>query len=329
MPDHLKDCKRLATKVIHATEEEHSSRSVARERDAGPTQNDSSRRGSTHDKSISPNHPTGQADNPSPFPRDFKISLFLGNVPFDCSAVELQVIFQRYGRVLDVYLPTFPGIQKPRGFTFVHFWYEQDAKAAMDVLYEQHINGKVVTVRWAKSKAPSKKHPDNQIRPPPRNKISHSYVVVLADRAPDLPHKITQIIDSIIITNPKAVAIRLWDLQLGLVETPEGLNISILKLIDSIRASSFVASIIDMVRISPVKFLMTLKSKVDLIDFLDDPDLHRKMGLILVVKWSASEVMGEEGRWIRLFGIPDHAYTTRNSAKATDKSRSQRPILRF
>ncbi|XP_058077601.1 serine/arginine-rich splicing factor SC35-like [Magnolia sinica] len=88
--------------------------------------------------------------------------LFVGNLPFSCSTEDVLKIFQRYRWVVEVYLPFFPGTSKPRGYGFVRFCYEDDAKAAMGVLHGKRIDGREVTVKNARSK------------PIPRSSISNA-----------------------------------------------------------------------------------------------------------------------------------------------------------
>ncbi|XP_058111820.1 serine/arginine-rich splicing factor SC35-like [Magnolia sinica] len=73
-------------------------------------------------------------------------NLFVGNLPFSCSTIDLFQIFQKYGRVVDAFISTFPGTARSRGFVFVRFQYEDDARAAIGVLHGRRIDGRVVTI---------------------------------------------------------------------------------------------------------------------------------------------------------------------------------------
>ncbi|XP_058080708.1 uncharacterized protein LOC131228877 [Magnolia sinica] len=88
--------------------------------------------------------------------------LFVGNLPFSCSTEDMLKIFQKYGRIAEVFLPFFPSTSKPRGYGFVRFFYEDDARAAMGVLDGQRIDGRQLFVKNARPK------------PTQRPKSSHS-----------------------------------------------------------------------------------------------------------------------------------------------------------
>ncbi|XP_058106318.1 serine/arginine-rich SC35-like splicing factor SCL28 [Magnolia sinica] len=89
----------------------------------------------------------------SPNSRHF--SLFIQNITFDTSSEDLFQMFSKHGKVIDVYIPTIPESSKPRGYGFVRFRYEQDAKNTMDVLNGKTIDGRIVDVRWARDRGPS------------------------------------------------------------------------------------------------------------------------------------------------------------------------------
>ncbi|XP_058075824.1 uncharacterized protein LOC131224319 [Magnolia sinica] len=79
-------------------------------------------------------------------------SLFVGNISFDTTSKDLWGIFNRYRRLLDVYIPTRPSTRKPWGYGFVRFAYEQDAANAIAILNERRVDGKIINVSWAKHK---------------------------------------------------------------------------------------------------------------------------------------------------------------------------------
>ncbi|XP_058076943.1 uncharacterized protein LOC131225425 [Magnolia sinica] len=80
-------------------------------------------------------------------------SLFVGNLPFDCSHDDIGNIFFKYGKVLDVYILLFPNSSLPRGYAFVRFWYEDEGRAAMGVLHGKKIDGREVVVKKARLRA--------------------------------------------------------------------------------------------------------------------------------------------------------------------------------
>ncbi|MGV8048605.1 RNA recognition motif domain-containing protein, partial [Mycobacterium kansasii] len=70
--------------------------------------------------------------------------MFIRNISFDTTMVDLFRIFSKFGKVLDSYTPTVPGSLKHKGFGFARFRYEQDAKNAIDVLNGKRIDGRIV-----------------------------------------------------------------------------------------------------------------------------------------------------------------------------------------
>ncbi|XP_058096305.1 alpha-galactosidase 1-like [Magnolia sinica] len=109
-------------------------------------------------------------------------------------------------------------------------------------------------------------------------------------------------------TDLEVVVTRLEELKLSLVGLAVDSSTSILRLVSAIRVSGFAALAIDVVRLSRVKFLIVLKTKKDFRDFKEDAPLHLLMALEGVFPWSLSKVKVGEGTWVRLFGIPTHAW---------------------
>ncbi|XP_058113842.1 uncharacterized protein LOC131256819 [Magnolia sinica] len=59
---------------------------------------------------------------------------------------------------------------------------------------------------------------------------------------------------------------------------------------------------------SPHAFLLQFKSREELSDFSTDLALHSAMGLDRFEPWHPNSVIGHDGSWIRLYGIPAHAW---------------------
>ncbi|XP_058068466.1 RNA-binding protein CP31B, chloroplastic-like [Magnolia sinica] len=86
---------------------------------------------------------------------DEENSDFYGNIPFDYSQLDLLKIFKKFGKVLDVFIPNFLYSGHPRGYAFIRFLYEVNARAAMGVLDGQRIDGRVASIKLAKPRRPS------------------------------------------------------------------------------------------------------------------------------------------------------------------------------
>ncbi|XP_058075744.1 serine/arginine-rich splicing factor SC35-like [Magnolia sinica] len=92
-------------------------------------------------------------------------TLFVMNLPYDCSHEDTFCIFQRFEKVIDIYIPYFPNSSRPRGFAFVHFQYEDEGRAAMGVLDGHRIDGRKVQVQIEKLR----KNRPPQSNPIPKN----------------------------------------------------------------------------------------------------------------------------------------------------------------
>ncbi|XP_058089142.1 organelle RRM domain-containing protein 6, chloroplastic-like [Magnolia sinica] len=148
-------------------------------------------------------------------------SLFVGNLPFDCSKEDLWNIFSRYGRLLDAFLPTFQGSLKPRGYAFVRFKYEQDAMAVKEILDERHIDGRVVSVRWAKVRNP--KSQSRKLRTHQNHAVAsdlgRSYTTAVSSPVPVQANLQVSSLEISSIADPRAVENCLRMLSLAFVGT--------------------------------------------------------------------------------------------------------------
>jgi len=55
-------------------------------------------------------------------------SLRVGNLPFKAQSEDLQTLFEKYGEVGDVFLPTERETGRSRGFAFVRYYDKRDAE---------------------------------------------------------------------------------------------------------------------------------------------------------------------------------------------------------
>ncbi|XP_058087496.1 uncharacterized protein LOC131234580 [Magnolia sinica] len=101
--------------------------------------------------------------------------LFVGNLPFSCSIEDLLKIFQRYGRLSEVFLPLFPGTGKSHGFAFIKFMYEDDARAAKGVLNGKCVDGRKDTVEDARPRKGKKVDVPQSIFPQKPDSMSFSF----------------------------------------------------------------------------------------------------------------------------------------------------------
>ena len=78
-------------------------------------------------------------------------SLFVRNVPFDVRKSQLEHIFARYGEIRDVYIPLDYYTREPRGFAYIEFIDDRDAKRAIKELDGLKIWRTSLQIEWAKS----------------------------------------------------------------------------------------------------------------------------------------------------------------------------------
>jgi RNA recognition motif-containing protein len=76
--------------------------------------------------------------------------LFVGNLSFETSEIELQDLFATCGPVTEVNIITDKFTQKPRGFAFVTMGTPEAAQAAIQQLSGKNVNGRELTVNEAR-----------------------------------------------------------------------------------------------------------------------------------------------------------------------------------
>ena len=76
--------------------------------------------------------------------------LFVGNLSFETSELELQDLFAACGTVTEVNIVTDKFTQKPRGFAFVTMATPEGAQAAIQQLSGKEVNGRALTVNEAR-----------------------------------------------------------------------------------------------------------------------------------------------------------------------------------
>ena len=76
--------------------------------------------------------------------------LFVGNLSFETSELELQDLFSACGPVTEVNIVTDRFTQKPRGFAFVTMGTPEAAQAAIQQLSGKNVNGRDLTVNEAR-----------------------------------------------------------------------------------------------------------------------------------------------------------------------------------
>jgi len=78
------------------------------------------------------------------------MKLYVGNLSFKTTEQELHELFSQYGQVTSAQLVMDRETGRPRGFGFVEFANDEEAKAAINALNGQNMGGRDLTVNEAK-----------------------------------------------------------------------------------------------------------------------------------------------------------------------------------
>nr|ABK25797.1 unknown [Picea sitchensis] len=77
-------------------------------------------------------------------------SLLVLNITFRTSADDLFPLFDRYGKVVDIFIPRDKRTGDSRGFAFVRYKYADEAQKAIDRLDGRNVDGRNIMVQFAK-----------------------------------------------------------------------------------------------------------------------------------------------------------------------------------
>lgn len=78
------------------------------------------------------------------------VTLHVNNVPFDHGIPELTALFEGYGDVRRVTVPTDAATGRPRGFAFIEMADEIGARAAIEALNHSRLEGRTLRVSRAR-----------------------------------------------------------------------------------------------------------------------------------------------------------------------------------
>lgn len=77
-------------------------------------------------------------------------SLLILNISFRTSADDLFPLFDKYGKVVDIFIPRDRRTGESRGFAFVRYKYADEAQEAVDKLDGRTVDGREIAVQFAK-----------------------------------------------------------------------------------------------------------------------------------------------------------------------------------
>ncbi|PKA49099.1 Serine/arginine-rich splicing factor 33 [Apostasia shenzhenica] len=77
-------------------------------------------------------------------------SLLVLNITFRTTADDLFPLFDKYGKVVDIFIPRDRRTGESRGFAFVRYKYADEAQKAVDKLDGRNVDGREIMVQFAK-----------------------------------------------------------------------------------------------------------------------------------------------------------------------------------
>jgi cold-inducible RNA-binding protein len=80
------------------------------------------------------------------------MKLYVGNLPYNTSEEDLRNLFAQYGNVDSVAIITDRDTGRSKGFGFVEFGDDNEARAAISALSGQEYGGRALTVNEARPK---------------------------------------------------------------------------------------------------------------------------------------------------------------------------------
>lgn len=80
--------------------------------------------------------------------------VYVGNMSYDTTEERLRALFSTYGEVTSVNVVTDRYTGRPRGFAFVEMATDDQAKAAIDALNSQVVDGRSLNVAEARPRKP-------------------------------------------------------------------------------------------------------------------------------------------------------------------------------
>ena len=78
--------------------------------------------------------------------------LYVGNLSYNTTELELREVFGQYGTVADAKVVTDRETGRPRGFAFVEMSTEAEAKTAIDELSGRELGGRALNVNEAQER---------------------------------------------------------------------------------------------------------------------------------------------------------------------------------
>ena len=81
------------------------------------------------------------------------ISIYVGNLPYDCTEEQVVELFKPFGEVNRATLVTDRETNRPRGFGFVEMPDDGEARKAIEALSGKELSGRPLTVNEARNRS--------------------------------------------------------------------------------------------------------------------------------------------------------------------------------
>lgn len=80
--------------------------------------------------------------------------LYVGNLPYSITSDRLREVFSQFGQVVDAVVISDKFSGRSKGFGFVTFANDEEAKAAVQAMDQKELEGRTVTVNVARPMQP-------------------------------------------------------------------------------------------------------------------------------------------------------------------------------
>ncbi|MBI2344927.1 RNA-binding protein [Candidatus Dependentiae bacterium] len=95
-------------------------------------------------------------------------TIFIGNLPFSTTKMDLQALFETFGTITNIHIPVNKETGQARGFAFVSFESGNEAEAALSV-NGQDVKGRAIKVHLAHNNSQNGSAPRSGDRGPRRS----------------------------------------------------------------------------------------------------------------------------------------------------------------
>lgn len=82
------------------------------------------------------------------------MKLYVGNLPYSATEDEIRTLFENYGSITDLHIPTDRETGRPRGFAFVTFSNREGGEAAIEGLDGSDMGGRSLRISEAQERQP-------------------------------------------------------------------------------------------------------------------------------------------------------------------------------